>query len=228
MTRVLILDGTLSPETYRPTEGWGQFLCDVDYQGVHLPSGEPVPDLGKFTHLLVSGSEASIEADEPWFDVEAGVIRDAVARGMPVLGSCFGHQMLARTLSGRAYARVAAVSELGWIRLDFLGTDPLLQGIPDPAWCFSSHFDEVRNPPPPWRVLARSERCAVQVMRYGDRPIWGVQAHPEITPPEARMLLEAGAAQFPDRAEVFRRALQEETRDDRFAPRLVANFLKQS
>ena len=179
---VLVLDGSIYPEIYKPADEWRALLGGVPADVVHLPSGELVPDLAPYTHVIVTGSEASINRPEPWFDVEADAVRRAFEQSKPMLGSCFGHQMLAQALSGRQYTVVSPAPEVGWIEVEIVEEDELLDGLNNPLHMFASHFDEVMSPPAPWKVLARSKGCAVQVMRYADRPIWGIQAHPEIPP----------------------------------------------
>jgi len=226
MKRVLILDGSIFPEMYRPSDQWRDLIGTAASDSVHLPSGEEVPDLSGYSHLVVTGSEASIVASEPWYEVEAAAVREAVERGLSVLGSCFGHQMLARALSGPGFAAASSTPELGWTRIEITHPDPLLDGLPNPFWVFVSHFDEVRDPPPPWRVLARSAGCAVQVMRHGDSPVWGIQAHPEIPPVQGRALLLGFIEKHPEKAPLLERALAMTPRDDRVAGEIVRRFLE--
>jgi GMP synthase-like glutamine amidotransferase len=223
--RVLILDGCIYPEFYHPVREWRSLLGDVPSDAVHLPSGEPVPDIAPYSHVIVTGSEASISRPEPWFEEEVAAIRAAFELDKPIFGSCFGHQMLAVALSGPECARPSPTPELGWAPVRVVARDELFDGLPNPLWVFVSHFDEVRDPPPPWRVLARSEGCAVQAMRYGEQPVWGVQAHPEITPEDGRELLEGFLVKAPDRAELIRAALAQEPRDDGLALALTRRFL---
>jgi len=226
MKRVLILDGSIWPDLYRPTEHWRVLLRGVAFESAHLPSGGTVPDLAGFTHVIVTGSEASIIRPEPWFEVEADAVRRAAKAGLPILGSCFGHQMLARALSDERRVAASPTPEIGWIPIEVTARDPLLDGLPNPVWMFASHFDEVRDPPAPWRVLARSAACAVHAMRFGDAPIWGIQAHPEITPSDARILMEGFAGKQPDQAPLIRPALAAPPRDDRAAGEIVRRFLE--
>ncbi|MBI5502902.1 MAG: gamma-glutamyl-gamma-aminobutyrate hydrolase family protein [Deltaproteobacteria bacterium] len=225
MKRVLILDGAVYRDIYRPADHWRALLGDVPADSVHLPSGEPVPDLRRYTHLVVSGSEASIVRPEPWYHVEADVVRRAANAGLRILGSCFGHQMLARALSGERHVAQAPTPEVGWIALEVLQPDPLFADVPPRHSVFASHFDEVRDPPAPWRVLARSADCAVHAMRHGDDPIWGLQAHPEITPSDARILIEGFLLHEPQLAPLMRPALSAEPRDDGTAMPIVRSFL---
>jgi len=223
--RVLILDGCIYPEFYRPCTDWRALLEDVPSDAVHLPSGEAVAEIDSYSHVIVTGSEASISKPEPWFDAEIAAIRAAFELGKPILGSCFGHQMLAVALSGKEYAAPSPTPELGWAPVAITARDELFDGLPNPFWVFVSHFDEVRDPPPPWKVLARSEGCTVQAMRFGERPIWGIQAHPEITPDCGRVLLEGFLDKAPERAGLIRAALAQTPRDDGLALALTRRFL---
>jgi len=175
--------------------------------------------------VILTGSESSIFADVPWFEIESKVILDAFEKEKAILGSCFGHQMLARTLSGREYVGLSSTPELGWTSIEVVENDELFDGQNNPFFVFVSHFDEVRNPPAPWKVLAHSERCAVHAIRYGDRPIWGIQSHPEITPTDGRILLEGFLEKEPDKTQLIRPALAQTPRDDHLAAEIVRRFL---
>jgi GMP synthase-like glutamine amidotransferase len=223
--RVLVLDNSTHPTVYRPVGEWSRNFGRVPFDAVQVPSHEPVPPLDRYSHLLVTGSEASVCDLQDWFDVEADVIRAAVERGLAVLGSCFGHQMLAWALSGRGYVRRAPTPELGWVAIDIVAPDPLLADLPTPWHTFAAHLDEVVDPPAPWRVLASTASCAVQAMRYGDHPIWGIQPHPETSPDEARIQMQAGISQHPEYEREIRAAIASPVRDDRTAPKLAAAFL---
>ncbi len=225
MKRLLILDGSIHTDAYKPVEHWTRHVGETPTDAVHLPSGEALPEVDRYTHLLVTGSEASIVEHQPWFDVEAKAVREARDRGLSILGSCFGHQMLIYALSGESFVGTSATPEIDWIALTRLASDPILEGFPDPCHCFASHFDEVVSPEPPWKVLASSENCAVQAMRYGELPIWGIQAHPEIDPDDARVILEQFPEKMPERAHLILPALGKEPRDDDVAGILTRNFL---
>jgi len=225
-TRILVLDNAIDRTVYRPVEEWSRTFGDVPFDAAHVPSGEPIPPFDRYTHLLVTGSEATFSRPEPWFEVEAAAVRDAVGRGLGVLGSCFGHQMLAWALSGPGTVRRAPIPEIGWITIDIVQSDPLLAELPNPWHAFAAHLDEVFDLPEPWRVLARNDTCAVQAMRYGDRPVWGIQPHPETLPEEAKRQMAAGIAQNPQFAREIHRAIGSPVRDDRATPQLVAAFLR--
>jgi len=224
--RILVLDGSIDRSVYRPVEQWARYLDAVRFDAIHLPSNAPVPPLDRYTHILLAGSEALFEQPEVWFEVEADIVRDAVDRGLAVLGSCFGHQMLAWALSGPEYVRRAPIPELGWVAVDIVKPDPLVADLPNPWHAFTSHLDEVVAPPTPWCILAANEACAVQAMRYGDRPVWGIQPHPETSPEEALFQMEAGIERYPEYAQQIRQTLKSPVRDDGATPQLIEAFLR--
>jgi len=223
--RVLILDGSIYPDFYRPSDEWRGLIDGVPADSVHLPSGESVPDLALYTHIIVTGSEASINQPQFWFEVEAQAVRHAFELGKVMLGSCFGHQMLVWAWSGSQYTAVSPTPETGWIDVEVVEEDELLDGLGSPLHMFVSHFDEVRNLPPPWKVLARSSGCEVQMVRYADRPIWSIQGHPEIPPENARRLMEGMLVRAPQMAPRIHLALSQTPRDDGIAAEIVRRFL---
>ena len=66
MSRILILDGSIDPEMYRPADQWKALAGEAEAVSVHLPSGERVPPLAQYTHLIVTGSEGSIVEHQTW------------------------------------------------------------------------------------------------------------------------------------------------------------------
>jgi len=225
--RVLILDLAVDPEMYRPTAHWRALLGDTPSQSVALARGGQVVSMDGFSHLIVTGSEASVLDHAPWFDPAEESIRAAVARGMPVLGSCFGHQLVVRALHGPAHLRRSARPELGWYPVECYGLDPEgpLEGA-SPVWMFCCHFDEVCDLDRSYRVVARTDSCAIHAYRYEGKPVWGVQGHPEIPPEEGAALLRAFAVKRPDLADTLARILAEPPRDDGYGAVLAQRFLE--
>jgi len=188
-TRLLVLDNSGFPLLFREDRAWFAHFSGAEITSVNIPSGQAIPALNGFTHILAGGSEASILKPKPWFDREADILRQAVDRGMPVLGSCFGHQMVVYALSGAEFITRSLQPEIGWITLQQVTDDALLSDVTYPWRTFAYHFDEATALPLPWRVLARSEACSTQIVRYGEKPVWGIQPHPEIARWKARTFL---------------------------------------
>ena len=122
--------------------------------------------------LIVSlGSEfAAFDDSKPFVVREAQLMREATDADVPVLGLCFGGQMLARALGGEVFR--STESEIGW--LPVRSTDPEL--VPDGPW-FQWHFDSFRLPPGA-RLIAETD-AGPQAFVAG-RSL-GLQFHPEVT-----------------------------------------------
>ena len=134
-------------------------------------------DLSRYSHLVISGSVASATEAQPWDQPLAGLVRQFVAAGKPILGICYGHQFLAKVLAGPDHVRRAAACEFGWLELE-LAANPLFQGIREPL-VMASHYDEAFDLPGEFKVLAASPACSVHAFQYRELPVWGVQFHPE-------------------------------------------------
>ncbi len=220
---VAIVDNSIFPEIYKPVEHWSRYL-DWPWQGFVAREGQ-FPDPARFSHIILTGSEASILEREPWVDDEAALVREAAAAGTALLGSCWGHQLLAYALAGEGHVRRAAGPEIGWIAMRLDRTSDLLGPAGTTAFVFSSHFDEVFALPASFEVLASTEACPVQAFHLAGAPIWGLQCHPEIDIPTGvsfvRDLLDQG---FKGQ-EALQAALAEPPRDSGLIHRIVRAFL---
>ena len=144
MPRIAIIDNAVDPDVYRPVRHWSRWL-DGGWVAFEAREGK-LPSLEDgFSHILLTGSEASILERPPWAEAEVLLVRDALARGLRILGSCYGHQLLALAIGGPRYVRRCREPEIGWIPIRIAGNDPLL-GPARTAHAFTLHFDEVRRP----------------------------------------------------------------------------------
>ncbi len=146
---------------------------------VHLSDPAPLPDPSGHRHVVLSGSELSAAAGAPRDAELVRFIRRAAFSGAAILGICYGHQMIARALAADTACRKAETPEFGWRRLTLL-PNPLFDGI-DELVSAQFHHDEVVDLPEGFEVIASTPGCAVQGFQVSDRPIWGVQFHPEVT-----------------------------------------------
>ena len=124
--------------------------------------------------VIISGSQSSVYHDEPWMAELATWVRGAIAADLPVIGVCWGHQLLAEMLGGTVEDR--GEYELGYVEIDQVEDDPLLDDISNPFVAFATHSDEVTALPDDVTMLARNE-AGIQAFRK-DR-VYGVQFHPE-------------------------------------------------
>lgn len=221
---VAIVDNSIDPAVYRPVEHWSRHLANAPWEAFTAREGR-LPEPGAFSHMILTGSEASIVERDPWAEAEAAMVREAVSLGTAVLGSCWGHQLLAFALAGEGCVRRAARPELGWIAIRLDRTSDLLGPAGTAPFTFSSHFDEACDLPPGFDILASTGSCAVEAFHVQGRPVWGLQCHPEIDIPEGlRFFRDLAARGFKGR-EALLAALSETPRDSGLIRRIVPAFL---
>jgi len=122
--------------------------------------------------LLSGGPESTLAPDAP------GVDRALWQAGLPVLGICYGMQLMARDLGG--VVTVGTQREYGAADLERLVENPLLAPLADRSRVWMSHGDTVTTLPAGFATLARTERCAVAAIGDIQRRLYGVQFHPEV------------------------------------------------
>jgi len=135
---------------------------------------------------------------------------------LPVLGACGGHQLIGHAFS-EDFRQVESLADEpmrklepgepdwepdyhpGWFvekgmqPVQIIQPDPLFAGLPETVYVYQNHYCEVRQLPEDFVLLASNENCAIQAMRHRQRPIYGVQFHPEAYTdhyPHGRQVLE--------------------------------------
>lgn len=160
---------------------------------VRLDKGEAVPEISAYNMLLVMGGTMNVyqEDKHPWLVEETRAIRQAVESDKAVLGVCLGGQLLAKALGAQVWIGAAPEIGLTPITLTEAGqTDPLFKGL-SPFEAVEWH-DDTFDIPTGAVALARSEGCAHQAFRFGERT-YGLQFHPEVSPAMlAEWIKEAG------------------------------------
>jgi GMP synthase (glutamine-hydrolysing) len=150
-----------------------------------IPHEAPPPSLDDLDGAIVFGADSQVDQEDriPWLRPEKDLVRGLLDRSIPVLGVCFGSQLLSEAAGGGA--RRAASSEIGWYEVELTAEgaeDSLLGVLPERFPSFQYHHYEWLLPQNA-TALARSEAC-LQAFRVDGRPAWGVQFHPEITAPD--------------------------------------------
>jgi GMP synthase (glutamine-hydrolysing) len=132
--------------------------------------------------VVVSGSHAMVTDREPWSERLAAWLQRCVAQHTPVLGICYGHQLLAHALGGEV-GLLAGGPEVGTQTVSLTADaaqDPLLAGLPAQLDAQLVHYQSVRRLPQGAVLLASSAMEPHQAFRVGDCA-WGVQFHPEFS-----------------------------------------------
>jgi GMP synthase (glutamine-hydrolysing) len=149
-----------------------------------LPSSVSPERLAKHRCVIVSGGPASVyQTDSP--TVDPGIY----SLGLPVLGICYGIQLMSHALGGTVSP--GTKGEYGAATLTVADSSGILQGfgVQEPVWM--SHRDLVSQPPPGFAVIASTEACPIAAIADERRRLYGVQFHPEVVhTPKGRQLLE--------------------------------------
>jgi GMP synthase (glutamine-hydrolysing) len=164
---------------------------DADLVEFSASEGE-LPPTFAFDAVVVTGSKASVYADEEWIPPLLDWLAEAAARDVPILGVCFGHQALAEALGGRVEAMDGY--EIGYREVAHSG-DRLFEGVPETFLTFTTHRDAVVELPPGAERTASND-YGVHGFRAGHS--FGVQFHPEYDVATAREVTE-GKDLDPDR-----------------------------
>jgi GMP synthase-like glutamine amidotransferase len=181
---------------HAPSEGagyLGEFLetRKLPWQLVRIDAGEAVPaDASCFSGLVFMGGPMSANDPLPWIDPVLALIRDAVARDIPVLGHCLGGQLMSRALGGSV--RKNAVKEIGWGEVSLSGTAEARAwfGEIKNATVFHWHGETFSLPTGATHLLT-SKHCTNQAYALGKH--LAMQCHVEMTEAMIREWCEIGA-----------------------------------
>jgi GMP synthase (glutamine-hydrolysing) len=165
---------------------------DADLVEFHCPSRD-LPETFQFDACVVTGSRASVYWDEPWIGELKSYVGDAVETGMPMLGVCYGHQLLADVLGGS----VADMGEyeIGYRTVEQDGENRLLAGVDEEFTVFTTHSDHVVEAPPGAEVFARND---YGIHGFRKDNVFSVQFHPEYDMDMAREVTRGKDGQLSD------------------------------
>jgi GMP synthase (glutamine-hydrolysing) len=156
---------------------------------------ERLPPAGNFSAAVITGSGAMVSERLDWSERTAQWLLDAASAGVPMLGVCYGHQLLAHAFGGHVDYNPRG-REIGTVDIECLPAaqdDPLLRDAPARFRAHATHLQSVLRPPPGAVVLARSSLDDSQAVRFAPC-VWGVQFHPEFNVPHMRGYLRERAA----------------------------------
>ncbi len=193
--KIGLLETGEPPEQLQPEFGrYGIMFQDLlgpghDYVTYDVQAGQLPADPDECDAYIVTGSSAGVYDDLPWIaPLKAFLVQ---AKGQPLVGVCFGHQVMAEAFGGKVLK-----SDKGW------GVGLQVYDVAEPQpWMGQdgdvkvavpgSHQDQVVEIPPGARAVAGSAFTPAGVLVYDDQPAISMQFHPEFDPAYARALIEA-------------------------------------
>jgi GMP synthase (glutamine-hydrolysing) len=187
--RIALLDASHTVETTR--RNFRREL-DAELAEFHCADGN-LPSGFDYDGVVISGSGASVYWEREWIHRLRHWVQGAIERGLPALGVCFGHQLLAEAMGGRV--EDMGEYEIGYRTVEHTGQKGLFANIPESMTVFTTHSDRVAALPPGGTALATND-YGLQAFRK-DR-VHGVQFHPEYDPETARMITRGKDDQLSD------------------------------
>ena len=147
--------------------------CGVYCQVVqNTMRAEQIAELAPVGIIFTGGPSSVFEQDAPKCDSR---IFDM---GIPVLGICYGHQLMTHELCGKVVK--CKVGEYGKCTLRVKKQGRLLRGLPEQSVCWMSHSNSAETVPDGFEIIADTKDCAVAAMENEARGLYGVQFHPEV------------------------------------------------
>lgn len=157
--------------------------ANIQYQVVKPFLGEALPPPDTIQAAVISGSWAMVTDHADWSERSAAWVKAAIAINTPLLGICYGHQLMAYALGGVVDYNPKG-KELGTLNVTVLPAarhDPLFGKLPAHFPAQLTHEQSVLTPPEGTEVLGTTEHDACQILRYSSTAV-SVQFHPEFTP----------------------------------------------
>lgn len=164
-------------------EAWfAEGLGVVDLLQIDVFRHQALPEPGTLAGIVITGSPAMVSAREDWSERTAAWLRAAVRSNIPVLGVCYGHQLLAHALGGLVGPNPRG-RQIGTVKaqlIEYKEYNPLLGHLPKSFPAQTSHSEVVLELPPGAASLATSPLDDNFAIRFAENA-WGVQFHPEFS-----------------------------------------------
>jgi len=169
--------------------------ASADFDTVSVVNGEPLPDPATLQAVLITGSPAGVYEALDWIAPLEDFVRRTYAARTPMVGVCFGHQLMAQALGG-----TVRKSDKGWgigrHVYDIARGNGVIEG--ERIAIAASHQDQVIEPPPGARTILSSDFAEHAGLLYGNGSALSVQPHPEFDTGFAHFCCDIRQGKAPD------------------------------
>lgn len=176
---------------------------------IDVQSGESLPDPSGSEGIIITGAHEMVTDQNDWSEKTAQWVKQAVENDIPVLGICYGHQLLAYALGGKVENHSKG-AEIGTVEIELTEDgkkDVLFKTLPKKFLAHSSHSQTVTELPQGAVVLAKNSYESTHAVRYC-KHAWGVQFHPEFDSFIMDIYAEAQKSILKDHQKVIERITQ--------------------
>jgi GMP synthase (glutamine-hydrolysing) len=175
----------------------GMSLSNIQTLSVSVFEGQALPDLKSISSIVITGSPAMATEKLEWIDKSEHFILSAIKAGVPVLGICFGHQLLAQAMGGKVgwHPQGREIGTTLVNRSAESSDDPLFKDLPVTFPVHATHMQTITELPSNAVVLAGNEFESHHAVRFA-RNVWGVQFHPEFDVEIMRRYIEERRAEI--------------------------------
>ena len=143
--------------------------CEVHPYSMSI---EKIKDFNPKGIILTGGPNSVYGEDSPLCD------KELFALGIPVLGICYGSQLMSHLLGGKVAS--APVSEYGKTEVEVDTTSLLFNNVSEKTICWMSHTDYIEKTPSDFKIVAKTPVCPVAAMENASKKLYAVQFHPEV------------------------------------------------
>ncbi len=210
-------------------ENWIINIMECNHKSIQIVSvhkNEIPPDFDLIGGIIITGSHEPVTDLADWSERTATWLVQAIKQDIPILGICFGHQILAHALGG-SVGNTPAGPEFGTVKVSLTTAakdDPIFKDLPQIIQVQTSHYQSALDLPSGSTILAFSQKEPHAAVRF--RPnVWGVQFHPEFDADITSTYIREFYAVLEDSADDLA-ALLENCKDTRTGSLILQRFKK--
>ena len=164
-------------------EDWiisGMRIAENDFSVVSPFMGQPLPGREEFSGIVITGSHSMVSEIQAWAEKVAAWLREVVSGSVPILGICYGHQLIAHAMGGKVdyHPKGREIGTVEVTRTTVAEDDLLFRDLPPVFDAYAAHAQSVVRLPPEAEILASNSFEPHHAFVLNNH-VWGVQFHPE-------------------------------------------------